>query len=202
MVRIAALSAIVAIVAALAVTWFLGRSGGDQFAQCSASSVAGGDIGGPFELINQHGDTVTDKDVLSEPALVYFGYTYCPDVCPFDVSRNADAIDIMAANGVTANPVFISIDPERDTQEVISDYAFNMHDRMIALTGSEDQVAAASKAYKTYYKAHKDGTDEYLVDHSTLTYLMLPEHGFVEFFRRDISAEQMAETASCFIENS
>ena len=102
MVRIAALSAIVAIVAGLAVTWFLGRSGGDQFAQCSASSVAGGEIGGPFELINQHGDAVTDKDVLSEPALVYFGYTYCPDVCPFDVSRNADAIDIMAANGVTA----------------------------------------------------------------------------------------------------
>ena len=202
MVRIAAFSALVAIVAALAVTWFLGNSKAEQFAQCSASSVAGAEIGGPFELVNQRGKTVTDAQVLSDPSLVYFGYTYCPDVCPLDVSRNAEAIDLMRENGVIATPVFISIDPQRDTTDVIGNYAEAMHDDMIALTGTEAQVAAASKAYKTYYKAHKDGTEEYLVDHSTMTYLMLPEHGFVEFFRRDATAEQIAERTTCFIQNS
>ena len=165
-------------------------------------SQVAGDIGGPFELVNGQGETVTDADVITEPALVYFGYTFCPDVCPFDVSRNVDAVDILAERGISVTPVFISIDPERDTVDIVADYAANMHEKMIALTGSEEQVAAASKAYKTYYKAHKDGTDEYLVDHSTFTYLVLPEHGFVEFFRRDVSAEEMAERTACVVEHS
>ncbi len=152
--------------------------------------------------MNGDGETVTDKDVFTEPSLVYFGYTFCPDVCPFDVARNADAVDILAETGISATPVFISIDPERDTVDVVSDYAANMHAKMIGLTGSEDQVADASRAYKTYYNAHKDGTDEYLVDHSTFTYLVLPDQGFVEFFRRDVSAEEMAERTACFVENS
>lgn len=169
--------------------------------QCSLSSVAGGDIGGPFELVAPDGSTVRDTDVITKPSLVYFGYTYCPDVCPFDVSRNAEAVDLLAARGYEVTPVFITIDPDRDTPEVLGDYAFNMHENMIALGGSEAQIAAASKAYKTYYKAHKDGTEEYLVDHSTFTYLVFPEIGFQEFFRRDVTAEGMADTVACFIDN-
>lgn len=159
-------------------------------------------LGVDYSLTSQDGTAVSRSDFAGSFRLYYFGYTFCPDVCPFDVSRNADAIDILAEMGISATPVFISIDPERDTVDVVADYSANMHEKMIALTGSEEQVAAASQAYKTYFKAHKDGTDEYLVDHSTFTYLVLPGHGFVDFFRRDVSAQEMAERTACFVGNS
>jgi len=184
--------------------WFATRNlSDDQFAQCRASAVAGGaTIGGPFELLNSKGETVTDKDVITEPTMIYFGYTFCPDVCPFDVARNAEATDVLAEGGQSMTPLFISIDPNRDTPEVVGDYAFNMHEKMIGLTGSAEQVKAASQAYRTYYEAHPADDEFYLVDHSTFSYLVLPEHGFVEFFRRDVTAEAMAETVSCFIDNA
>lgn len=196
MVRTFAIAAVAAVLAGLGAAYYMSTDPTDRSA-CSESAVAG-DIGGPFELVNQRGETVTDADVITEPSLVYFGYTFCPDVCPFDVSRNADAIDLLLERGISATPVFITIDPERDTVDILADYAGNMHERMIALTGTAEQVAAASKAYKTYYKAQYDGTDEYLVDHSTFTYLVLPEQGFVEFFRRDATAEQIADSVACF----
>ncbi len=178
--------------------------GDDQFADCRTSAVAGGSaaIGGPFELVDHKGRAVTEKDVIVEPSLIYFGYTFCPDVCPFDTVRNAEAIDLLAAQGLSATPIFISIDPERDTPEALDAYVENIHPKMVGLTGTEEQVKAASKAYRTYYKRHNDDPEYYIVDHSTQTYLMLPDHGFVEFFNRNTSAEQIAETAACFIKNS
>ncbi|MDK3071802.1 SCO family protein [Sedimentitalea sp. JM2-8] len=176
----------------------------DQFAQCRSGQVAGGtsQIGGPFELVNAQGETVTDGDVLTGPSLIYFGYTFCPDVCPLDTARNAEAIDLLEARGQMVTPVFISIDPERDTPEVVGEFAANLHERMIGLTGSPEQVKAASQAYKTYYKAQPADDAYYLVDHSTFSYLVLPEHGFVEFFRRDISPKDMADTIACFLDNA
>jgi protein SCO1/2 len=132
--------------------------GDDQFADCRTSAVAGGSaaIGGPFELVDHKGRAVTEKDVIVEPSLIYFGYTFCPDVCPFDTVRNAEAIDLLAAQGLSATPVFISIDPERDTPEALDAYVENIHPKMVGLTGTEEQVKAASKAYRTYYKRHND----------------------------------------------
>lgn len=204
------MSRIIAPIAAIAAAVLVGGSwlatrdaNPDQFAQCRASAVAGGTaIGGPFELVNAKGQTVTDKDVITEPTMVYFGYTFCPDVCPLDVSRNAEATDFLAEGGQSMTPLFISIDPNRDTPEVVGDFAFNMHEKMIGLTGSPEQVKAASQAYRTYYKAHPADDEYYLVDHSTFSYLVLPEHGFVEFFRREIGAEDMAKTVGCFIDNA
>lgn len=202
---IALLSALV-IVGLLGGIWYATQSskGGDAFAQCTASQVAGGagSIGGPFELINAQGETVTDQDVITEPTLIYFGYTFCPDVCPIDTARNAEAVDVLAERNISVTPVFISIDPTRDTPEVVGDFAENLHERMIGLTGSEEQVKAASEAYRTYYKAHPADDEYYLVDHSTFSYLVLPELGFVEFFRREASAEDIAETVACFVENT
>jgi protein SCO1 len=174
----------------------------DQFASCRSSTVAGGvgQIGGPFNLLDSNGKTVSDTDVITEPSLVYFGYTFCPDVCPMDAVRNAEAVDVLEENGQMVTPVFISIDPKRDTPEVIGDYAEAVHPRMVGLTGSAEQVKAASRAYRTYYKAHDSSDEYYLVDHSTMTYLVLPEHGVVEFFRRDASPEAMAEKSACFID--
>lgn len=176
----------------------------EQFAQCRAGQIAGGSaaIGGPFELVSETGETVTDEQVIDQPTLIYFGYTFCPDVCSIDVSRNAVAVDILEEDhGSIVKPVFISIDPKRDTPEVVADYTEIMHPRMLGLTGSAEQVKGASQAYRTFYKAHDQAEDEfYLVDHSTLSYLVFPEKGFAEFFRRDASPEEMAERIQCFID--
>ena len=172
----------------------------DPLAQCRQGQIAGGNIGGPFTLVNPAGKAVTEADVLQKPSLVYFGYTFCPDVCPFDVARNAEAVDILEARGFDVTPVFISIDPERDTPEALGDYAANMHPKLIALTGTPEQVQAASLAYKTFYNRQPSEDEFYLVDHSTFTYLMLPGIGFVDFFRRDITSDQLAENVACFLQ--
>jgi len=172
----------------------------DAFAQCRQGRVAGGDIGGPFTLVNTAGETVSEAEVLAGPSLVYFGYAFCPDICPFDVARNVQAVDILAERGFDVTPVFISIDPERDTPEILGDYAANMHPELIALTGSPEQVRVAAQAYRVYYRREDTDDEFYLVDHSTFTYLMLPGIGFVDFFRRDITSDQMADTVACVLE--
>lgn len=171
----------------------------DAFAECRQGQIAGGDIGGPFTLLNTAGQTVTDAEVLAKPALVYFGYTFCPDVCPFDMARNVEAVDLLAAQGIEVTPVFISIDPDRDTPAALADYAENMHPALVALTGSAEQVKAASQAYKTYFRKQPSDDEYYLMDHSTFTYLMLPGTGFVDFFRRELTSDQMAESVACFV---
>ena len=192
-----------AITAAAAVVVGLGAAGAFVFLgperQCSGSAIAGGTaaIGGPFTLVDHTGQTVTDKDVLDGPSLVYFGFTYCPDVCPIDAARNAEAVDILKERGLDVTPVFISIDPNRDTPEVVAEYVDIMHPDMIGLTGTPEQVDAASQAYKTYYRKNGDGED-YLMDHSTFTYLMGAD-GFIDFFRRDIEADAMADRVACHI---
>ena len=131
------------------------------------------------------------------------GCTVCVDVCPLDVARNAAAVDVLEERGEIVKPVFISVDPARDTPEVVDDFTANMHPRMLGLTGSEEQVRSASRAYRTFYQAQEppDGDEEfYLVDHSTFTYLTLPGEGFVEFFRRDIGPEQLADRVGCFLD--
>jgi protein SCO1 len=195
-VAVAALAALLG-----ASAWYvMANRGDDVFADCRQGQVAGGDIGGPFTLVNTVGQSVTEADVLTKPSLVYFGYTFCPDVCPFDMTRTVEAVDLLDARGIDVTPVFISIDPDRDTPEALADYASNMHPKLIALTGSEDQVKAASQAYKTFYAKRDTGDEFYLMDHSTFTYLMLPGTGFVDFFRREITSEQMAESVACFVE--
>ena len=117
--------------AATAVAVFLGASAwyvvanrsDDVFAECRQGQVAGGDIGGPFTLVDTSGKSVSDADVITKPSLVYFGYTFCPDVCPLDMARNVDAVDKLEAQGIDVTPVFISIDPERDTPDALADYA-------------------------------------------------------------------------------
>ena len=206
MSRLVAPIAVVVALAFVGAIWWVSQGGARDagFGQCGATKIAGdgNQIGGPFELVNAAGETVTDADVIKEPSLIYFGYTFCPDVCPLDTARNAEAVDLLAARGMSVTPVFITIDPLRDTPDVVGDYAYNLHEKMIGLTGSPEQVDAASKAYRTYYKAHDTSDEFYLVDHSTFSYLVLPEHGFVEFFRRDVSADAMADRVACFVENA
>jgi protein SCO1/2 len=148
------------------------------------------------------GAAVTDAQVLKKPALVYFGYASCPDVCPLDNARNAAATDLLGKQGMDVTPVFISVDPTRDTPAVLADYVSNFSDKMVALTGSEVQVAAAAKAYKVYYQVPEKRDPGYTVDHTTMTYLMLPGTGFADFFQRDATAEQIADRTACFLKAS
>lgn len=194
-----AVAAVVAVVGGSA-GWVWMNGASDPYAQCRSGTVGGGAIGGPFTLLDKTGATVTDADVIREPSLVYFGYTFCPDVCPLDNARNAEAVDILEERGLLVTPVFISVDPDRDTPEVVGDFAANLHPRMIGLTGTPDQVKAASQAYKTYFKK-QDAQDEfYLVDHSTFTYLVLPGTGFVDFIKRDETADAVAERVACYLQ--
>lgn len=202
MIRIYALLAATAIVALIGGTWLFLSMRTETV--CGSSTVAGGSaaIGGPFELVNSAGETVTETDVIDGPTLVYFGYTFCPDVCPFDTARNALAVDILDERGYDVTPVFISIDPERDTPEVVGDFAANIHPKMIGLTGTPEQVRAASRAYKTFYARGEGDDDYYLVDHSTFTYLMFPETGLATYFDRAATPEGIAEVTACFIDNA
>lgn len=198
-------------VAAVAVTgigllalYAVSRSGAaDKFAPCRTSVVAGGSgaIGGPFTLTDENGTQVTDKDVLSQPSLVYFGYTFCPDICPADTARNAEATDALEEMGYMVQPVFISVDPARDTPQVLKEWTDYIHPRMLGLTGTPQEIAAVAKEYKTYFKIPDDTTDPYyIVDHMTQTYLMLPDYGFVEFFDREVDPENMASRVACFLD--
>ncbi len=184
--------------------WPFSKKSNDRFAPCRSSkvSVGSGTLGGPFTLVNENGETVTDQDVITEASLIYFGYTFCPDVCPLDSARNSKVVDLLADEGFAATPIFISIDPKRDTPEIVAEFSKWLHPKMIGLTGSPEQVKAASKAYRTYFKAHDKDDDFYLVDHTTMTYLVLPEYGFVEFFRRDQAASAIAKKVACFISKS
>ncbi len=206
MLKIYSALAIVAVVGLLGgtalVAWQQKQS--DPFASCRGSAVATGAaaIGGAFTLVDEDGKTVTDKEVLAKPSLVYFGYSFCPDVCPFDAARNAEAVDILAEKGIDVTPVFITIDPERDTPEVMKDFTENLSPKMVGLTGTVEQTTAASRAYKTFFKKQDSGDEFYLMDHSTFTYLMLPGKGFADFFGRDDTPQQMADRTACFIEHS
>ncbi|SFH07100.1 protein SCO1/2 [Palleronia marisminoris] len=189
--------------------WWMGR-GDDPFAPCREGAVAGAAaIGGPFDLVSETGETVTAEAVLDEPSLVYFGYTYCPDVCPFDASRNAEAVDLLAERGYDVQPVFISVDTERDTPEVMAEFTDYMHPDMLGLTGSPEQVKAAAQAYRVYYAKRGEDPATYLMDHTVFTYLMVPGHGFIDLFRgapgasgEGVTAAEVADRTACYLSNT
>ena len=153
-----------------------------------------GHVGGPFELIDQTGHTRTDADFRGKLLIVYFGYTYCPDVCPTDLMQIGMAIDKLGAAGVQVQPLFISVDPERDTPSVLADYVSMFNPRIVALTGTPAQVRAVADAYKAYYaKVLPEGSTGYLVDHTGFIYLMGRSGEYLGFFPPGTSADRMVE---------
>jgi len=163
--------------------------------ETQVQSVGKPKIGGPFNLVNQDGVNVTEADFKGRYMLIYFGYTYCPDVCPTALSAMADALDIMGAKADIITPVFITIDPERDDAEAMKMYVENFHPRLVGLTGSVDQIKAAAKSYKAYFAKVGDGYNDgyYTMDHSSITYLMGPEGKFITHFGHGVEAEAIAK---------
>ena len=176
----------------------------DRFAECRGGAVAGGAgaLGGPFELVDHTGRTVTDVSLVTIPTILYFGYTTCPDVCPLDAARNAEAVELLEERGIIAQPVFVSFDPERDTPEVLAQFAANHHPRMLGLTGSAQQIRDAAQAYRVFYQARPREDGFTLFDHSTHSYLLLPGHGFVDFLPRSMTHEQIADRVACYVGRS
>ncbi len=153
-------------------------------------------VGGDFTLINQDGKTVTNKDFEGKYMLIYFGYSFCPDVCPTELQVMTGALEQLGDDAKTIQPVFISVDPDRDTPAVMKEYVANFYPGMIGLTGSKKQVAAAAKVYRVYFsKVEEKGADPdaYAVDHSSIIYLMGPKGEFVKHFSYGTDPAKLAK---------
>ena len=151
-------------------------------------------VGGPFSLVDQDGRRVTEKDFLGKYMLVFFGYTYCPDVCPTELQVMTAALDQMGPDASRIQPVFVSIDPARDTPQVLKAYVANFGPRLIGLTGTAEEVAVIAKAYRVYYaKAANSGSGtDYLMDHSSIIYLMGPDGRFLTHMAYTTDAAKLA----------
>jgi cytochrome oxidase Cu insertion factor (SCO1/SenC/PrrC family) len=153
-------------------------------------------VGGPFKLTDQHGKTVSDTDFRGKYMLVVFGYTFCPDVCPAELQVVTAALDALGPLAERIQPVFISIDPERDTVSQLALYAGNFHPRLVLLTGSSAAIADVAKAYRVYYAKAEGSANagrDYLMDHSSIIYLMGPDGQFVRHFTYTTDAAALAE---------
>jgi protein SCO1/2 len=141
-------------------------------------------IGGPFKLKTGRGEIVTDRDFRGKWLLVYFGYTHCPDICPTTLSEVVQTIDRLGAAGAQVQPLFISIDPERDTPDVMDAYVKALDARIIGLTGTPADIAAAAKGYKVHYAKvqSQDNKQDYAMEHSSFVYLIGPDGGYVTLF--------------------
>lgn len=151
-------------------------------------------IGGPFSLVDQDGRTVTDADLEGKPTLIYFGYTFCPDVCPTTLLLMETAAEKLGPDGPKkVNLVFITIDPDRDTPKLMKGYVSNFGPTIEGLTGTPEQIAAVAKAYRVYYQKvpGKDGAP-YLMDHSSIIYLLDRRGRFVTHFTDQSKAETIA----------
>lgn len=155
-------------------------------------------IGGPFVLTDQTGRQRTEADLQGHYALVYFGYTYCPDICPTSLSTMTQGIDLLEEQApekaAAVLPVFVTVDPERDTVEAMAGYAEHFHPRLLALTGTEEQVAGAAKSYRIFYqKVEEESASDYLMDHSSIIYLMGPDGSYLSHFTHASTAEDIAK---------
>ncbi|KAJ1904188.1 Cu-binding protein [Coemansia sp. IMI 209127] len=155
------------------------------------------DVGGPYELTDQNGNTVTDKTYDGKFKLVYFGFCHCPDICPDEMDKIGDAIKMLERNPQMVDvvqPILITCDPQRDSPEAIKEYLKQFHPRFVGLTGSFDQVRQACKGYRVYFsKPPKVGPNQdYLVDHSIFSYFMDPDGEFIDVYGKDKPADYMA----------
>lgn len=158
-------------------------------------------VGGPFKLINHLGEPVTEKNFYGKYTLVFFGYTYCPDVCPSELQVMSAALDRLKSKADDIVPIFITIDPERDTAKQMADYVSHFHSKFVGLTGSPEAIQAAARAYRVYYSKSKDSesNSDYLMDHSSIVYLMDRKGEYKTHFSFGTPPEKMAEKISSII---
>ena len=160
----------------------------------AGGTLLGSAIGGPFQLVDQNGRTVTNTQLEGKWLLVYFGYTHCPDACPTALNNIAVALrDLGAKQRDEVRPVFITIDPARDTPKMLKDYVTAFDAPILALTGTAAQVAKAADDYRVYYAKHPEAGGDYSMDHSSIIYVMDPKGRFSASFSGEDPPDQMAE---------
>ena len=158
--------------------------------------------GGHFVLRKQDG-TVFDSKISNKLMLIYFGFTYCPDVCPTTLIKMADVIDRLGEESDNVNSIFISIDPERDKEEVIKDYVSAFHDKIIGLTGSEEQISGVAEDWGVYYqKEDIEGSEDYTVNHLDIIFLANANGEYVDFFPPKIQSALIVEKVRNIINNN
>jgi len=153
-------------------------------------------IGGPFTLTDHNGQMVTENSYAGKYLLVFFGYTFCPDVCPTALTTISNTLDLLGVSADKIMPLFITVDPVRDTPADLKEYVSYFHPKLVALTGTEEQIKAVTKTYRVYFakaQANKDDKEDYLMDHSSITYLIGPDGNFVEHFSHGMEPEKIAE---------
>ena len=173
------------LVGAGAFLWLSGKAGNGPIS-----------IGGPFTLEDGNGKPVTDQTYRGKYMLVYFGYTFCPDVCPTTLNAVADAMVKLGPAASSIQPLFITLDPKRDTPSVVKQYVAAFGPSIAGLTGTPEEIATVAKEYRVYYAEHRTGSgpNDYSMDHSSVLYLMDPKGGFVSPVRADLSGEEMAQS--------
>lgn len=157
-------------------------------------------IGGPFELVDQNGEVRRDSDFRGQFMLVYFGYNWCPDICPTTLWQVSAALDRLGDRAGHVQPIYITVDPERDTVADMKIYASHFHPSLVALTGGEAQIADVANAYHVEYEksGNVDG-DDYYVDHTAYVFLMDPSGNFLRFFSHEAQAEEIASGVQEFM---
>ena len=188
---------VVGAMAAFLVFNLANRSTGPVVSQVSGKAL----IGGPFTLTDHTGQTVTEKDFAGRFTLVYFGFTFCPDVCPAELQVMTAAVEELGSKGDNVTPVFISVDPKRDTVEQMASYVSHFHKRLVGLTGTETQIRDVAKAYRVYFAEVKDETSSagYTVDHSSVVYLMSPKGEYLAHFSYGTGPQKMAAKIAEFL---
>jgi cytochrome oxidase Cu insertion factor (SCO1/SenC/PrrC family) len=151
-------------------------------------------VGGPFTMVNHKGETVTDLAFRGRPMLLFFGFTFCPDICPTELQVMTTAIADLGDAGKDIQPILVSVDPARDTPEVMAAYVANFGDNVIGLTGSEKQVADMASAYRVFYSKQENAKDpaNFLMDHSSIIYLMGADGKFIKHFSYTTDAKALA----------
>ena len=183
-------------------TLILTRPGAQEPRQAGVRISGEANIGGPFSLVDQTGATVTDADFRGKAMLIYFGYTYCPDICPASPQIMAAALDrLEPEERARIQPILITVDPERDTVDQLAQYVQSpaFPDDLVGLTGTEDQIAEVAGAYRVAYRRAGEG-DDYLMDHTSIVYLMDSEGEFADVFTHGTDPAAMAARLQDFLE--
>ena len=152
-------------------------------------------IGGPFSLITHEKKPVTDQDFRGQWLLIYFGFTHCPDICPEELEKLAEVTELLRRQKnpkYPFQPIFVSVDPERDTPELISTYLKDYSPHFLGLTGTRDQVAEMCKHYRVYFSQGPKVGNDYIVDHAIIMYLVNPDGEFVDYYGRNKNAKEVA----------
>ena len=148
-------------------------------------------VGGPFELLDQDRNSITNDSFPNKFKIIYFGFTFCPDVCPMGLTTISEALDSLGTKAKHIQPIFITLDPLRDTADVLRNYKENFHESIIFLTGSLEQIRSVAKLYKVYFqKTNND--DDYLIDHSAITFIMAPSGGYLKHFGPNATAVEFS----------